>query len=62
LASHVDRHESIGKGFIGIETFERIMNDRRFDNIPIILETPDDSIWAEEIKMLYGLVLKVDNY
>jgi deoxyribonuclease-4 len=56
LASHVDRHESIGKGFLGLETFERMMNDPRFDSMPITLETPDSSIWAEEIKMLYGMI------
>lgn len=56
LASRVDRHESIGKGFLGLETFDRIMNDPRFDNMPIILETPDDSLWEKEIKMLYGLI------
>lgn len=55
LASRVDRHDSIGKGLLGEEVFKRIMNDPRFDNIPIILETPDDSLWAEEIKWLYSL-------
>jgi len=54
LGSKVDRHESIGKGFIGEDTFKRMMKDTRFDNIPIILETPNDDIWAEEIKMLYS--------
>lgn len=58
LASRVDRHDSIGKGFIGEETFRRMMQDARFDDIPIILETPDDSIWAEEITMLYGFASK----
>lgn len=54
-ASHVDRHESIGKGALGIECFRLIMKDSRFDNIPLILETPDESIWAEEIQLLYNL-------
>ena len=54
LGSHVDRHESIGKGYIGKDLFIRLMNDLRFDNIPLILETPDDSIWAEEIQLLYS--------
>ncbi len=40
----------------GEEVFKRIMNDTRFDNIPLILETPDDSLWEEEIKRLYGMV------
>jgi deoxyribonuclease-4 len=56
LASRVDRHDSIGKGFLGEEVFRRLMNDPRFDNIPMILETPDDSLWAEEIKWLYSLI------
>ncbi len=54
--SRVDRHESIGKGSLGLETFKFIMNDPRFDNIPMVLETPDPSIWKEEIKLLYGMV------
>ena len=56
LGSRVDRHDSIGQGLLGIEVFKRIMNDSRFDDIPMILETVDESIWAEEIKMLYGMV------
>ncbi len=56
LGSRVDRHESIGKGMLGIEPFAMIMNDPRFDNMPLILETPDETIWAEEIKLLYSLV------
>lgn len=56
LGSRVDRHDSIGKGLLGKEVFKRIMNDPRFDNMPIILETPDDSLWAEEIRWLYSLV------
>ncbi len=53
--SHVDRHASIGKGFLGIEVFKRIVNDPRFNNLPLILETPDEDIWKEEIELLYGL-------
>lgn len=56
LGSRVDRHDSIGKGFLGFDVFKRIMNDPRFDNIPMILETVDDSIWAEEIRLLYGMI------
>lgn len=55
LGSHVDRHDSIGKGFLGNDVFRRIMKDPRFDNLPIILETPNEDIWAEEIKMLYAM-------
>lgn len=52
LGSRVDRHDSIGKGLIGIDFFKRFMQDTRFDDMPIVLETPDDTIWADEIKML----------
>ncbi len=56
LGTRVDRHDSIGKGVMGLTTFELIMNDPRFDEIPLILETPDESIWAEEIRYLYSMV------
>lgn len=55
LASRVDRHDSIGKGFLGMGFFERIMKDRRFDHIPFILETPDESLWKDEIALLHEL-------
>jgi deoxyribonuclease-4 len=54
LNSHVDRHDSLGKGLMGIEVFKLLMKDPRFDNIPLILETPEETIWKEEIAMLYG--------
>jgi len=55
-ATRVDRHENLGSGFLRVEVFSMIMNDSRFDNIPLILETPDESKWAEEIRKLYDLV------
>jgi len=55
LASRVDRHESIGKGTLGLEPFQFIMADPRFEEIPLILETPDPDIWAREIELLYRL-------
>jgi deoxyribonuclease-4 len=55
LGSHVDRHESIGKGKIGLDAFSFIMNDARMDDIPLILETIDESIWDQEIRLLYSL-------
>jgi len=55
LGSRVDRHQSIGKGEIGLNAFKFIMNDPRMDNMPLILETIDESIWPEEIKLLYSL-------
>jgi deoxyribonuclease-4 len=57
LGSRVDRHDQIGEGLLGEEVFRRIMNDARFDDIPMILETPDESRWKEEILMLYRLVV-----
>ena len=56
LGSKVDRHESIGKGELGLDPFIRIMNSPIFDNMPLILETPDEEIWSDEIKLLYSLV------
>ena len=52
LGSRVDRHESIGLGLLGMDFFKKFMKDPRFDNIPLILETPDESRWAEEIELL----------
>ena len=56
LGSRVDRHHSIGKGNIGIDAFRFIMNDDRLNDIPLILETIDPSIWKEEIELLYSLI------
>lgn len=55
IATRVDRHDSLGKGVMGMDTFTFIMSDGRFDNLPLILETPDDSLWTEEIKLLRAL-------
>ena len=56
LGSRVDRHESLGKGKLGLEVFRYIMNDPRFDDMPLILETIDSDLWEKEIKMLYKMV------
>lgn len=56
LASKKDRHESLGKGFLELRTFENIIKDKRTDNIPLILETIDESIWADEIKILRNFI------
>jgi deoxyribonuclease IV len=56
LGTHVDRHDNLGKGLLGEELFRRIMNDSRFDNMPLILETPEEDQWEKEIKWLYSLV------
>ncbi len=55
LGSRVDRHASLGKGHLGMAVFEYIMNDPRFDDLPLILETPDRQRWPAEIRRLYGL-------
>lgn len=52
VGSRVDRHESIGQGTLGEEFFRRLMADDRFDDIPLILETPNEEIWAQEIALL----------
>ena len=56
LGTRVDRHENLGTGFLGKESFSFIMNDARFDNMPLILETPEESFWKEEILLLYSMV------
>jgi deoxyribonuclease-4 len=55
LGSRVDRHESLGEGDIGGDAFRFIMQDERFDGIPIILETPNTERWPQEIEKLYEL-------
>ena len=55
LGVRKDRHESLGRGFLGLTAFENIMNDPNIDEIPLILETIDDSLWAEEIALLRSM-------
>lgn len=59
VQSKVDRHESIGSGHIGETCFKWMMQDARFDDIPLILETPDETIWAKEIELLYKFHNKI---
>lgn len=54
-ASRVDRHAPLGDGNIGLECFKFIMGDPRFDNMPLILETPEPERWREEIELLRSL-------
>lgn len=56
LGSRIDRHASIGEGTLGKDFFVRLVNDPRLDGIPLILETPDESIWPEEIAWLYSCI------
>ena len=55
LGGKLDRHNSIGKGELGTEAFSFLMNDPRFDDIPMVLETIDETLWAEEIRLLYSM-------
>jgi deoxyribonuclease-4 len=56
LGSRRDRHAPLGEGYIGLTPFELMMNDPRFENIPLILETPEPERWAEEIKLLRSFI------
>jgi deoxyribonuclease-4 len=56
LGSRKDRHDSIGRGKLGLEAFRLLMNDQRFDDLPLVLETIDEALWPAEIEMLYSLV------
>lgn len=55
LGSRVDRHENLGDGLLGIDPFRWIIADPRFDGIPLILETPDESKWVKEIQLLKSM-------
>ncbi|MGD8931808.1 MAG: deoxyribonuclease IV, partial [Chromatiales bacterium] len=55
LGARVDRHQSLGRGELGWTVFRYIMQDPRFDDIPLILETIDESLWAQEILQLYRM-------
>ncbi len=67
--SHRDLHQNIGLGFLGLRAFHNVMNETRFEGLPLVLETPidhkdpatgkdveDKGVWAREIKMLEGLI------
>lgn len=68
LGSHRDLHANIGTGFLGLSAFWNVMNEPRFEGLPMVLETPidregadgksveDKGVWAREIKLLEGLV------
>ena len=56
LGGHLDRHNSIGAGELGLGAFELLMNDTRFDSIPMVLETIDETLWPEEIRQLYAMI------
>jgi deoxyribonuclease-4 len=56
LNSRVDRHDNLKQGLLGMDVFSMIMNDPRFDDLPLILETPDETRWAEEIILLKSMI------
>ena len=57
IAAHKDRHEKIGEGYIGIETFEKIVNNKYLKDLPMFLETPNElDGYAKEIALLRSLV------
>ena len=56
LGSRVDRHHSLGKGEIGWDAFRFIMNDKRMNDIPLVLETINSDIWDKEIEAMYDMV------
>lgn len=55
LGSRIDRHASLRQGTLGEDFFRRLVLDPRFDDMPIILETPNEALWPEEIAWLYSL-------
>ena len=55
VGCHLDRHENIGRGQIGLDGVRRILNDPRFDNIPFVLETPEFD-YSNEVRTLYSLI------
>lgn len=56
LGSHLDRHHSLGEGEIGWDCFRYLMQDSRFDNMPLVLETINPDIWAQEIATLRSFI------
>jgi deoxyribonuclease-4 len=54
--SHIDRHTPLGEGYLGLTVFQYIARDPRFDDLPLVLETPDESRWPDEIRLLYSFV------
>lgn len=58
LGSRLDRHAHVGEGVLGLETFRRVVNDRRFRGLPVVVETPGPlAVWKAEIDLLRSLVV-----
>lgn len=60
LSSHVDRHAAIGEGKIGLEAFRLLFNDKRFFDIPKILETPKEKDLKDDVKNMDTLKKLID--
>lgn len=57
LGSHLDRHEQIGKGYLGLDAFRNLVNDSRLEKVPMVLETPaGDKMYKKELKLLRSLI------
>ncbi|HQU47118.1 MAG TPA: TIM barrel protein, partial [Pirellulales bacterium] len=52
LGSRVDRHEHIGRGKLGLEPFRHLLNDERFQQVPMYLETPKGVVDGEELDVM----------
>jgi deoxyribonuclease-4 len=52
LGSRVDRHEHIGQGRLGLEPFRHLLNDARFEHVPMYLETPKGVVDGEELDVM----------
>lgn len=63
LGCHLDRHENIGRGKIGKKGFQLLMKDKRFNGIPMVLETPceSDDTYTREIALLYSMQGKCES-
>jgi len=57
LGSRVDRHAQIGRGYIGREGFKNLLKDKRFSNMPLILETPGgEALYPEDLNMIKSIL------
>lgn len=61
LGSKIDRHQHIGEGYLGLKPFKFILNDKRFQNIPMIIETPKDSGYKKDVENLTMLKSLIKN-
>jgi len=59
MGSNIDRHEQIGKGYLGLDAFRNVVNDKRLEEVPMVLETPaGDKMYKKELKLLRSLIKK----